>query len=116
MKFVQESILAKNILQKMKKISHFYDIKKGDCYLFTPKVSSENTKDKRRTIIIINDKISEIFAFSEKEIMEKILWKNENLSELTNYYFPAWSFYKLNKNETKKCYKEIILNSLEDKK
>ena len=91
----------------MKKISHFCAVKKGDCYLFKPSLF----KDKRKTIIIVGDKTSDLFAFDENEIMKKFVWKT-NLNNLVDFYSRRWVLYKLNEKEKLKVMKELIVESL----
>ncbi len=91
----------------MKKISHFCAVKKGNCYLFKPKPP----KDKRKTIIIVGDKTSDVFAFNEYGLMKKIIWKNEGLNDLVGFYY-NWFLYKLNKKEKLEVIKELIIETI----
>ena len=91
----------------MKKISHFCAVKKGDYYLFEP----ISQKDKRKTIVVVKDKTSEVFACDENEIMKKFVWKT-NLNELVDFYSQGWSLYKLNEREKLDVIKELIVESL----
>jgi hypothetical protein len=92
----------------MRKVTHFFNIKEGDCYLFQPK----NTEDKRKTIVIIGNKIHKVFAFDNEGIMKKIDWKHNDLQNLEEFYPDSWTLHKLKRNETKKLKKELIVLSL----
>lgn len=95
----------------MTPLNSFKDAKKGDVYLF--KYIDEDSQDERKTIIIIGDKDSQIFYFSDVGMMKKdVWWTNDELDDLMGFYGSTFALYKLNKKEIKEYKKLILISSL----
>ena len=92
----------------MRIVKNLKNVKQGDYYLFKP----ISHADKRKTIVIIKNKTMNVFGFNYQGIMKKIIWKNNNITEIAEFYPQIWSCYKLNKKEITQIKKELILESL----
>ena len=93
----------------MEKVNGFHSWKEGDWFLFKP--INPSKEDKRKTIVIIKNKTSELLYFDPVGVLRKLKWENNQLSELGEFY-SCWGFYKLNKEDINKYKKLCILQSL----
>ena len=98
----------------MKKVTNFKHARIGDWFLLIPPIV-EGVKDKRKTIIIINNGELDMHFLNVKGEFSssKLAWKTNELNLIVDFY-SSWDIYKLNQEDKERLNinKELILANL----